>query len=783
LRCAACALVLAAIVAAPASAAFPGRDGLLAVQPVTGAGVLLVNAHGGSEHRICTNRSQCGSPKDPRWSPDGLALAFNASTVHLIYPDGSCLDCQMGGASTPAFTANPTLVTFESGGALVEDGIDGLPKATIVKGQFSDAVWSVRGELAVVRGGSVWAGSPHRLHRIGTGSAPSWSPGGLQLALVRKGWLVVVGLRRRSVRRLVRGTAPAWSPNGTSIAFIGAGHRLSVVPAFGGSVHRVGSVRGVSVDWQPVTKKAPAGCLAPAGSKVIASSASAVVTSVSNSVGSAYIGCLRADGRERVLRSFTNSPEFGTGSVSAAAVGGNYAALAVSALESDLDGVNDNHFVEVFDLRTGEYARNLGGEAVYCSSNELLGENCSNSDINRVVVGADGVSAAHIAFTYPPGLNAFGFYSVSCPSASLCVAVDGNGHLFTSTNPTGGAWMETNLPDLLAVSCPSASLCVGVTQGISALGEPTSVIYTSTDPTGGAGAWTAGYTEQDDGDMSSVDCPSVSLCVAIDDSGNVVTSTDPTGGAAAWTAANVDGSALAGISCPSVSLCVATDGDGHVITSTNPSGGAGAWQTVNAVAAGTVGPKKLSCPSTTLCVGLGPNLEVLTSTNPTDADSWTSTTPSVAVNAIDCPTTSLCVAVGDLGALDVSTDPASGEWTSSQIDGEDDLWSISCASSSLCVAGDGDNDLVSTSNPIGGSAAWSSVMVEGNACAGAVPGGTSCTTEQIIADDGTGLHTLDTTNEPATDPPMLTGLTLSGDTVTWDLAGTPESAVLHSGVP
>ena len=42
--------------------------------------------------------------------------------------------------------------------------------------------------------------------------------------------------------------------------------------------------------------------------------------------------------------------------------------------------------------------------------------------------------------------------------------------------------------------------------------------------------------------LYGVSCPSSGLCVAVDRAGNVVTSTNPTGGAAAWTVTDVDGS-------------------------------------------------------------------------------------------------------------------------------------------------------------------------------------------------------------------------------------------------
>src|SRR5437588_11249404 len=41
--------------------------------------------------------------------------------------------------------------------------------------------------------------------------------------------------------------------------------------------------------------------------------------------------------------------------------------------------------------------------------------------------------------------------------------------------------------------------------------------------------------------LHSVSCPSASLCVAGNSAGNVVTSTNPTGGAGAWTISHVDG--------------------------------------------------------------------------------------------------------------------------------------------------------------------------------------------------------------------------------------------------
>jgi hypothetical protein len=59
----------------------------------------------------------------------------------------------------------------------------------------------------------------------------------------------------------------------------------------------------------------------------------------------------------------------------------------------------------------------------------------------------------------------------------------------TSLDPAGGAanWtpvrLDTGVYSFRRISCPSANLCVAIDGGID--------VYTSTDPTGGAAKWTA----------------------------------------------------------------------------------------------------------------------------------------------------------------------------------------------------------------------------------------------------------------------------------------------------
>jgi hypothetical protein len=366
----------------------------------------------------------------------------------VIYPDGSCLACeipQYGSPGEVAFTSDPTIMTAvepfpqgESPEALVEFGVDGLPRKVLLSGALSDPVWSSHGELAVVKGGWIWLGHPGKLRRLTPGSAPSWSPDGTQIVFDRRGWLLIVRVHGRSLRRLVRGTAPAWSPEGRRIAFFGKGHRLSVVRANGGRVRHVGKMTGRTVDWQPLPAKPPASCLTPPEYTVAASSNTAILSVAKlaepsspqiSGVGSLEaMGCLRADGRERMLASLE-------GGVEEAEVAGTYAALAI---HFTYGGYNQPEVhaseVKLFDLQTAQSA--LGGETVDCLSTGTCG-------IDHLVLGSDAVSAVH---TIVEGFDANG--AVCSCTVEKIQASDSTGRnnmLDSVTEPEGSPTALTNL--------------------------------------------------------------------------------------------------------------------------------------------------------------------------------------------------------------------------------------------------------------------------------------------------------------------------------------------------
>ena len=325
-------------------------------------------------------------------------------------------------------------------------------------------------------------------------------------------------------------------------------------------------------------------------------------------------------------------------------------------------------------------------------------------------------------------------YGVSCSTSGLCVAVDASaGNVVTSSNPTGGAaaWTVTRVDDtsaLSGVSCASSGLCVAV----DASGD----VVTSSNPTAGAAAWTVTNVDGTT-PLNRVSCPSSGLCVAVGgggNGGNVVTSSNPTGGAGAWTVTPVDGTNfLFGVSCPSSGLCVAVDASGNVVTSSNPTGGSAAWTATDVSGTPLQG---VSCPSSGLCVAVDYVGNVVTSSNPTGgAAAWTVTNVdgSIPLNGVSCPSSALCVAVDQGGDVVTSSNPTGGSaaWTVTNVDGSIPLNGVSCPSSGLCVAVDQRGDVVTSSNPTAGAGAWTVTPV------GPILMGVSCPSSGLcVAIDG-----------------------------------------------
>ena len=141
------------------------------------------------------------------------------------------------------------------------------------------------------------------------------------------------------------------------------------------------------------------------------------------------LGCLTSDGHERLLESFPEDYD-GEPGVGPVAVAGDYAALGNKALNVHYGGFENT--VAVFDLRTGTTVANRGGESVSCGGDTSEPESEYGCRIEQLVVGDDGVTAAH-TFTYSYDLTS------SCQLVEQIVANDSTGtHVLDSiptTNP------------------------------------------------------------------------------------------------------------------------------------------------------------------------------------------------------------------------------------------------------------------------------------------------------------------------------------------------------------
>ena len=126
------------------------------------------------------------------------------------------------------------------------------------------------------------------------------------------------------------------------------------------------------------------------------------------------------------------------------------------------------------------------------------------------------------------GIGTFTVDGRACPSASLCLAVDSVGGVYSSPSPTTAGWSETTL-------------------------EPAGP---STGPTGGNGG-------PSNVGLNAITCASTQFCATVDTAGRAFTSTTPGGGG--WMRTPIGPTSVTAVSCASPQLCVAVDGLGNAI--------------------------------------------------------------------------------------------------------------------------------------------------------------------------------------------------------------------------
>ena len=256
--------------------------------------------------------------------------------------------------------------------------------------------------------------------------------------------------------------------------------------------------------------------------------------------------------------------------------------------------------------------------------------------------------------------------ALSCPSSTQCFSVRQK----TYVKYDGATWVAgsqiDSLANLVSISCPSTTFCVAV----DAAGNYVSYNGTtwSTPAATGAGAFTS---------RTSVSCSSSSFCAAVSASGSAVEFDGTTWGAPS----SIDTNSVSAISCPSDGSCTAVDAGGNAVTYTG-----GSWGNPVSVDPLLGTPSAISCASTQSCVAVDNSGGYFryTSTGWQHANAIDPAATDEA--AVACPTTTFCEAVGS-GGQSFTFNGTS--WSSPIPVSADQLTSVSCVSSTSCVAVDG----------------------------------------------------------------------------------------------
>ncbi len=323
--------------------------------------------------------------------------------------------------------------------------------------------------------------------------------------------------------------------------------------------------------------------------------------------------------------------------------------------------------------------------------------------------------------------------SISCPDTSLCVALDSAGGVVSTGDPTVATpiWTgrveidglaEARTGDLTSsLSCPAASLCVAVDAGGNAM--------VSTDPAASSPTWSAPEPIDPGQSLSGVSCASAGLCVAVGDGGQVLVSTDPAAGAGSWTGPYLeDGDTqLNAVSCAisppastgaaSLPYCVAVDSAGNAIVSTDPAPTPAQptpqWATVSADSG--VDLTAVSCVGGARCVAVGENGGGAVTDTPTQVESWGTYAgwdTKGALDAVYCVPGNLGVAGDASGALIVANDSPDTVWSSPASVTSTPILTIACAGAAVCLAGGGaargGGQVESTVNPSAATPSWGS---------------------------------------------------------------------------
>jgi hypothetical protein len=335
----------------------------------------------------------------------------------------------------------------------------------------------------------------------------------------------------------------------------------------------------------------------------------------------------------------------------------------------------------------------------------LISVSCISRTFCRALDGSDALAWNGRKWSAPVlvDLTGDGVESVSCASASFCMAVDWNGNALTWN---GASWSATAIscPDsttasagdctttgpfadpragvLDSVSCPSASFCVAVDGNGNALTATRHPGW----PGGSSMDWSTPVTiDPIAGLLTSVSCPSASFCVAVDGTGYAFTWNGTSWSRPVWSAASPadpHGGALTSVSCPTALFCAAVDGDGQALTWNGH-----AWTAPQLIDPDGGGLTAISCVVPAACTAVDFAGQALT----WNGHAWTA--PATidprggGLTAISCPSARSCTAVDNAGQALTWNGHA---WTAPQLIDPNGggLTAISCVVPASCTAVD-----------------------------------------------------------------------------------------------
>ena len=355
----------------------------------------------------------------------------------------------------------------------------------------------------------------------------------------------------------------------------------------------------------------------------------------------------------------------------------------------------------------------------------IFGVSCPTASFCFAVGGQGTVVTA--TATGPPKLvrngvqNFASLGDVSCPTTSLCIALQ-NTALLVTRNPRAAkplfkrVALKTGLGILQQVDCPTASLCL--------VEESNGSIWTSTHPTGPASTWRQTAIAGAGRFLLAFGCaPGGRLCVASlggvgGSNPQLATTTSPsfTGAAAGWTVAPSPSTySVTQISCPSTTLCVGAS-YGQIVSSGNPAAVGATWTAAQVSDPGQAQVASVGCGSASpaSCIGTVSDGSVVVGSGTAAAPTWTRSAvlDPRGLNSVDClrVATANCLVPngrgGGIARILAPPAPAAPTATVSSAGGLTAITGLACPSASLCVGVDDAGAVLRTGRPLGPGSGW-----------------------------------------------------------------------------